>query len=60
MLSSLPKTNFNSLVTFILSSANALSLDQSKILSFGKELNVSYFDKLKYVHPRILLICADA
>ena len=25
-------------VTFILSSANALNLDQSKILSFGKEL----------------------
>ena len=27
------------LVTFILSSSNALSLDWSKILSFGKELN---------------------
>ena len=26
-------------VTFILSSANAFNLDQSKILQFGKELN---------------------
>ena len=26
-------------VTIILSSANALNLDKSKILSFGKELN---------------------
>ena len=38
MLSSLPKANFKFLVTFILSSANAFSLDQSEILSFGKEL----------------------
>ena len=30
----LPKTNFNFLVTFILSSANAFNLDQPKILSF--------------------------
>ena len=38
MFSSLPKTNFNSLVTFIMLSANAFNLDQSKILSFAKEL----------------------
>ena len=38
MFSSLPKTNFNSLVTFILSSVNAFNLDHCKILLFGKEL----------------------
>ena len=32
------KTNFNFSVTFILTSANALNLDKSKNLSFGKEL----------------------
>ena len=35
---SFPKTNFNFSVTFCLSSANAVSLDQSRILWFGKEL----------------------
>ena len=39
MFSTFPKTNLTSLVTFILSSANALNLDWSKVLSFGKELN---------------------
>ena len=39
MFSTLLKTNFNIWVTFTLSSANSFSLDQSKILSFGKELN---------------------
>ena len=34
----LPKTNFNFSVTFILLSANAFNLDQSKILLFGEEL----------------------
>ena len=38
MFSTLPKTNFNFSVAFILSSAGALNLDQSKILSFGREL----------------------
>ena len=38
LLSSLPKTNFSSLVTLTLSSSNALNLDQSKILLFGKDL----------------------
>ena len=33
-----PKTNFNFSVTFILSSASAFKLDQSRNLSFGKEL----------------------
>ena len=37
MFSNLPKTNLNFSVTFILSSANSLNLDQSKILSFGKK-----------------------
>ena len=40
MFSSLPETNFNSIVTFILSSANALNLDLSKILPFGTELTM--------------------
>ena len=38
MFSILPKTYFNFSFTFILSSANALNLDQSKILLFGKDL----------------------
>ena len=38
MFSTLPKINFNFLVPFILSSANAFNLDNSIILSFGKEL----------------------
>ena len=37
------KTNFNFSVTFILSSANAFNLDLTKILSFGKELDVIDF-----------------
>ena len=36
MFSSLPKPIFNTLFTFILSSANAFNLDQFKILSFVK------------------------
>ena len=39
------KTNFNFSVTFILSSANAFSLDQSKILSFGKMVKHSFHSK---------------
>ena len=35
--------NFNFLFTFILLSANVLNLDQSKILSFGNELNNAQF-----------------
>ena len=38
MFSTLPQTNFNFSVTFILS-ANAFNLDQSEILSFGIGLN---------------------
>ena len=39
MFSTLPKTNFNFSNAFNLTSANALNLDQSKILSFGEELS---------------------
>ena len=39
MFSILPKTNFNFSAKFDLSSANTFNLDQSKNLSFGKELN---------------------
>ena len=38
MFSTLSKRNFYFSVTFILSSANPSNFDQSKILSFGKEL----------------------
>ena len=38
MFSNLPTTNFNFLVTLILSSANALNWDKSEILSFCSEL----------------------
>ena len=37
MFSTHPKTYFSFLIAFKLSSANAFNLDQSKILSFGKE-----------------------
>ena len=40
MLSTLPECNFSFSFTFILWSANAFNLDQSKILSFGKELTL--------------------
>ena len=40
MFSTLPKTNFNFSVTFILLSASAFNLDQSKNLLYGKELIV--------------------
>ena len=38
MFSNLPTTNFNFLVTLILSSANTLNWDKSEILSFGSDL----------------------
>ena len=41
MFSTLSKTKILILGTLILSSANAFNLDQSKILSFGKELILS-------------------
>ena len=39
VFSSLPKTYFDTSITFILSSANAFNLDQSKNLLFGEELS---------------------
>ena len=38
MVSTLRKTNFKFSVGFMLSSANAFNLEQSKNLSFGKEI----------------------
>ena len=38
MFSTHPRKNFSCIITFILSSVNAFILDQSKNLSFGKEL----------------------
>ena len=43
MFSTLPETNFNFSAKFNLSSANAFNMIKSKILSFGKELKLSYF-----------------
>ena len=40
MFSTLPKTNLNFSVRFILSSASAFNLDQSKNLAFRKELTI--------------------
>ena len=40
MFSTLPCTNFKFSAVINLSSANALNFDKSKILSFGKELNI--------------------
>ena len=45
MFSILPKTGFNFSVTFILLSANAFNLDQSKDLLFGQELKQIVNDK---------------
>ena len=46
MLPTLLKLIFNTSFTFILSSANAFNLDQSKILSFGKEVKVTQVMKI--------------
>ena len=45
MFSTFPKPNLDISITFILSSAYAINLNQSKILSFGKELmeNIAFF-----------------
>ena len=42
MFFTIPRTNLNFLVTFILLSASALNLNKSKIFSFGKELISQY------------------
>ena len=47
MLSTLPRTNFKFSVTIYLSSANAFSLDKSKILLFGKELTNETVNRTK-------------
>ena len=44
MFSTLSKPIFNTSFTFIVSSANAFNLDQSNILSFGKELRINQID----------------
>ena len=47
MFSTHQVTNINLWVKFILLSASVLTLDQSKILSFGKELNyfLSFYEE---------------
>ena len=42
------KTNFSFSATFDMSSANTLNLNQSKILSFGKELKHSFLEKMAF------------
>ena len=51
----LTKTNFNFSVTFILSSGNPLNLDQSKILSFGKEL-MHLHDALDQARYQLIMV----
>ena len=55
MFSTLPKTNFTFSFGFILSSANAFNLDQSKILLFGKELShiLSSTNTLLWYSPKL-------
>ena len=48
MFSTLPKPNFKFQLTFILLSANAFSLDQSKILLLGKQLKKKKIRKKRY------------
>ena len=59
MFSTLLKTNFNFLITFILLSASSFNLDSSKVLLFGKELRViPHFTKIKlvcYKRPELAL-----
>ena len=43
MFSTLPKTNFDFLIEFILSVANVFNLNQFKILLFGKDL-INFFN----------------
>ena len=50
MFSTLSKTKIIILANFILSSANAFNLEQSTILSFGKELTLSQTTKFRLVH----------
>ena len=47
MFSTVPKTNFNFSVTFILLSANAFNLEESKILTFGKRVKHKQLKKLE-------------
>ena len=49
MFSTLPKTSSDFLFKFILLSANAFSLDQSKILLFGKEFTGQFLLKIKHL-----------
>ena len=56
MFSTLPNLNFNISLTFILSSANAFNLDQSKILSFGKGINDLYvYKSYKFINSISIL-----
>ena len=59
MFSTLPKLNFKCTFTNILSFANDLNLDHSKLLLFGKELRSDSFvlrvDMFRYVVQNIAI-----
>ena len=55
MFSILPKPNFTFSFTFILSSAYAFNLDQSKILLFGKELNNELLTENIVAHQEVVM-----
>ena len=56
MFSTLSKPNFNSSFTFILSSANVLTSEQFKILSFGKELNFECHRHFATLNVKIVVL----
>ena len=57
VFSTLPRTNFHFSVTFILSSANAFNLDQSKNLLFGKKLKVNKQQEHRMWMPTLCSYC---
>ena len=56
MFSALPKTNFNFSFTFISSSTITFNLDLSKILWFGKKLNLYVIFLNPLPNNRILIV----
>ena len=55
IFSTLPKPNFNFSFICILLSANAFNLDQSAILSFGKELSNTTAQNKFHPYPEIVI-----
>ena len=59
MFSTLPNTNFKFPAKFNLSSANAFNLDQSKNLSFGKELKFHHCSSANKCLLKVALFAAQ-